>query len=61
MSDWKTEFNSLLEEDQAAVRRCAQHFGVPLMSAFFRARQLGLLKSPADQADPSPVPMEEPQ
>lgn len=55
MSDWKTEFKSLWEEDQATVRRCAQHFRVPLMSAYFRAKELGLIKPPAHQADPSPV------
>ena len=41
--DWTDEFNDLSDDHKRRVRFCAQRFGVPLMSAFFRAKGLGLL------------------
>jgi len=43
---WRNEFDALSELKKHQVRYCADHFRVPLMHSFLRAKGLGLLDEP---------------
>lgn len=44
---WEKEFDALPADKQTKVRGAASYLGVPLVAAFFRAKELGLLQGPA--------------
>ena len=52
---WEDEFNSLSPEQQGKIRHCAERFGVPLIAAYYRAKDLDVIED-----TPSPQPREAP-
>lgn len=42
-STWRDEFDALPDRVQSRVRVAAECFGVPLITAYYRAKVLGLL------------------
>jgi hypothetical protein len=51
---WEDEFNALSPEEQGKIRHCADTFGVPLIAAYHRAKDLDVI-----EASPSPESREE--
>lgn len=46
---WEAAFNALSPEQQGKIKRCADRFGVPLIAAYYRAKDLDVIED-----DPSP-------
>lgn len=53
---WEDEFNALSPEEQRKIRHCADVFGVPLIAAYHRAKDLDVIEaSPSPQKNLRPL------